>query len=316
MHGTHPRPVAYEELFRAHERFIWGLCYRMTGVAADADDLVQETFVRALEHPPPRTDAPWRPWLVRVAMNLSRDALRRRKRQTYVGPWLPAPIETENDAALLSYEPTLASGETTEGRYDLLESVSFAFLLALEALTPQQRAVLLLRDAFDYSVEETANALALTTANVKTTHHRARRAMARYDRERCMPTRAVQAQTRAALEQFMTALSQRDTAAMERLLAGDAQVLSDGGGEYNAALRPVVGAKRVIRLTLGVSVHQRITDSDVRMFNGLPALVLSFTSHRARQAPRGLIAYEVDRDGRIRRIYSVFTNRKLSAVRF
>ena len=316
MNSVQSQPVAYDELFRAHQKFLWGLCYRMTGVAADADDLVQETFIRAMEHPPRRTDEPWRPWLVRVAMNLSRDALRRRRRQKYVGPWLPSPIETADEATLLAYEPALASGETTEGRYDLLESVSFAFLLALEALTPQQRAVLLLRDAFDYSVQETAFALDLSEANVKTTHHRARHAMARYDRERCAPTRAIQGRTREMMERFMTALGQRDTAAMESLLTGNARVLSDGGGEFNAALRPVVGRSRVVRLSLGVSRHQSIAELDVRMFNGLPALVMTFTDPQGRQAPRGIIAYELDRDGQISRIYSVFTTRKLTAVQF
>jgi len=84
-----PAPAGHAAAFREHERFLWALCYRMTGSAADADDLVQETFVRALERPPPRTDLPWRPWLTRVAMNLARDALRRRRRRGYVGPWLP-----------------------------------------------------------------------------------------------------------------------------------------------------------------------------------------------------------------------------------
>ncbi|HUI26376.1 MAG TPA: sigma-70 family RNA polymerase sigma factor, partial [Candidatus Kryptonia bacterium] len=177
------------DLFHQHRQFLWGLCYRMTGSAADADDLVQETFVRAIEHPPARPDEPWRPWLVRVAMNLGRDWLRRRKRRSYVGPWLPAPIETGDEASPPAFEPLVDGEHTTEGRYDLLESVSFAFLLALEALTSQQRAVLLLRDVFDYSVRDTATALAMSQPNVKTTHHRARRAMRDYDRTRSVPTR-------------------------------------------------------------------------------------------------------------------------------
>src|SRR6185295_9932169 len=107
----------YQDVFRAHERFLWGLCYRLTGSAADADDLVQETFVRAIERPPARTDLAWRPWLVRVALNLGRDLLRRRKRRAYVGPWLPSPIETADDASPPSYEPSLAGEQTTEGRY-------------------------------------------------------------------------------------------------------------------------------------------------------------------------------------------------------
>ncbi len=74
-----------------------GLCYRMTGDAADAEDLVQETFARAVTSPPARTDEPWRPWLVRVAVNLARDRLRRRRRKGYTGPWLPSPIETGDE---------------------------------------------------------------------------------------------------------------------------------------------------------------------------------------------------------------------------
>src|SRR6185436_605120 len=100
-------------------------------------------------------------------------------------------------------EPTVSSGESTEGRYDLLESVSYAFLLALEVLTPKQRAVLLLRDVFDYDVRETAAALGVSEPDVKTTHHRARRAMQGYDRERCRPTKEVQERTRTALAELM-----------------------------------------------------------------------------------------------------------------
>src|SRR5512140_2122682 len=83
-----PSPELYTDAFMQHERFLWALLYRLTGCAADADDLVQETFVRAIERPPRRTDESWRPWLVCVALNLGRDLLRRRKRRAYVGPWL------------------------------------------------------------------------------------------------------------------------------------------------------------------------------------------------------------------------------------
>src|SRR5688500_11587485 len=134
----------------------------MTGVAADADDLVQETFARALAHPPPDVDRPWRPWLARIAVNLARDLVRRSKRRDYPGLWLPSPIETGDEAAPPAVEPD----EGAAWRYDQLESVSLAFLLALEALTPRMRAVLLLRDVFDFSVRETADALDLSEANV------------------------------------------------------------------------------------------------------------------------------------------------------
>src|SRR5437016_2759892 len=154
-------------LFEEHRRFLWGLSYRMTGSAADADDVVQETFVRALVTPPARTDAPWRPWLAKVTLNLSRDVLRRRARDGYVGPWLPQPAPT----ACFEEEE-----QAPNARYDRLESVGFAFLLALEALGTRERAVLLLRDVFDYSVREAAELLEMTETNVKVTHHRARRA--------------------------------------------------------------------------------------------------------------------------------------------
>src|SRR5207249_6583174 len=125
-----------DALYEQHRRFLWGLCYRMTGSAADAEDVVQDTFVRAIEHPPRRTEEPLRPWLVKVALNLARDLLRRRRRREYVGPWLPSPLETDwsSQGATADRERDPPSHEpaTLEGRYDLLESVSFAFLVALE----------------------------------------------------------------------------------------------------------------------------------------------------------------------------------------
>jgi RNA polymerase sigma-70 factor (ECF subfamily) len=310
-------PAALEDVFQAQRSFLWALCYRLTGSAADADDLVQETFVRAIERPPPRTDQPWRPWLVRVAVNLGRDLLRRRRRRKYVGPWLPSPIETGEGEPSPSYELTADSGFTTEGRYELLESVSFAFLLALEALTPQQRAVLLLRDVFDYSVDDTADALAISAANVKTTHHRARRAMDAYDRQRCLPTRDLQERTREVLGRFMAAITSRDVASVESLLAEDVRTLNDGGGEYLAALNPVIGSYRVARLYLGLTKKQLPGGSfEVRVLNGLPACLIEFPSARRREAPRFVVRCDIDGDGRIRELHVVLAPRKLTAVRF
>src|SRR5262249_45109954 len=153
---------------------------------------------RAMRNPPARIDEPWRPWLVQVAVNLSRDLLRRRKRQAYEGVWLPSPIEIGDEATASVQEPRDERSNPAL-RYDLLESVSFAFLLALEALTPMQRAVLLLRDVFDYSVNETAAALKMSEPNVKTTHYRARRAMNAYDQSRLITTRELQVQTRQVM---------------------------------------------------------------------------------------------------------------------
>jgi len=313
--GSSSVSLALAGAFAAERTFLWGLCYRMTGCAADAEDIVQETFTRALERPPARTSDPWRPWLVRVAMNLARDHLRRRRRQRYVGPWLPSPIETGDEAAVPAVEPALAGGDTTAGRYDVLESVSFAFLIALEALTPQQRAVLLLRDVFDYDVRETADALGISESSVKVTHHRARARMAAYDQRCCLPTRALQDRTRQALEQLMAALVGGDPRRAERLLAAGVRALSDGGGEFHAARVPVVGPERVARFYTNVATRGALgARSEIRMVNGLPALVTSLPGDRPGYAPLFVTRIDLDPDGRVERLYSVLATRKLTAI--
>jgi RNA polymerase sigma-70 factor (ECF subfamily) len=228
---------------------------------------------------------------------------------------LPAPIATGDDAVLPAYEIPAGVAGSTEGRYELLESVSLAFLLALEALTPSQRAVLLLRDVFDYSVREVAGALGMSEVNVKVTHHRARRAMAAYDRERCVQTRDLQDRTRTALERFLTALSTADGAAMETLLADDVRHLSDGG-EYAAAHRIVLGRDRVMRLLFGLNRRARQTAVSVCNLNGLPALLLDFGPRKPPVAPRGTLGIVLGADGRIAAIHAVLASRKLTAVPF
>jgi RNA polymerase sigma-70 factor (ECF subfamily) len=315
MNAGTPAPTELRDAFEAHRRFLWGLCYRLTGCAADADDLVQETFVRAMERPPRDRARPWRPWLVRVGLNLGRDLLRCRRRRGYTGPWLPGPIETGDDASPPSLEPALAGEATTEGRYDLLESVSLAFLLALEALTPLQRAVLLLRDVFDYHVAETATALGVTEANVKTTHHRARRAMRSYDAARRPPTRANQERTRDALLRFMAALTNGDVAAVEALLAGSVRSLTDGGGEFPTARVPIVGPPRVARFYWNIAHrHGAARRVDLRMLNGMPAAVVEVTDALPGTAPRFVLAIDVDADGRISALNAVLASRKLAGL--
>lgn len=304
------------QLHAEHARFLWGLGYRLLGSAADADDLVQETFVRALEHPPPDRDRPWRPWLTRVAMNLGRDVLRKRRTRGYVGPWLPSPIETGDDHTPPSFEATLAGDETTEGRYDLVESVSMAFLLALEVLTPKQRAVLLLRDVFDYPVADTAFALDVSESDVKVTLHRARRALADYDLERCVPTAEMQERTRAAIDRLLGALATGDMRGAERLLADSVVAVSDGGGEFFAARVPLVGRERVFKFYSNI-VRARLGTAhfEVRNLNGLPALVGRFGDDAPGQAPAMAQHVILDRAGNVRQILSVLATEKLGAVR-
>ncbi|HZP46924.1 MAG TPA: sigma-70 family RNA polymerase sigma factor [Vicinamibacterales bacterium] len=305
--------VGLEQAFVEHRRFLWSLTYRMTGNAADADEIVQDTFVRAMEHSPARTES-LRPWLVKVAINLARDALRKRRRREYVGPWLPSPIESEHEQPP-SHEPRMEDGRTLEDRYDLIESVSFAFLLALERLTPTQRAVLLLRDVFDYSVKETADALDLSESNVKTTHHRARQAMADYHRDRRPVTADLQADTRRALTRFLQCLQANDVPGVEALLAEDVRTLTDGGGEFRAALRPIVGRDKVTRFFFAVSRVRQQHAVQPLSLNALPAALVDVAPGPDRVAPRTTLQIELDAAGRIARIYSVSATRKLAALR-
>ncbi|MRG96223.1 sigma-70 family RNA polymerase sigma factor [Polyangium spumosum] len=300
-----------DELAREHRRYLWGLCYRLTGSAADAEDLVQETLLRALERPPARADEPVRPWLTRVAVNLGIDRLRARRRRVYDGPWLPSPVETAEDAAQeIGIEPV-----ETEGRYDLLESVSMAFLVALEALTPRQRAIVLLCDVFDWSVREAAEALGMTETAVKTMHHRARRALSDYESSRTRRTPELVEKTRVALGRFLAALGSGDGAALESMLHAEVRHLSDGGGEFFAARRPIVGRDRVGRLMVGlakrVDAGARVS---FRMVNGMPAAVLERPPMR-KIAPRSILQCEIGEDGAIRAVYWVLATKKLTAVR-
>jgi RNA polymerase sigma factor (sigma-70 family) len=306
--------AAYEDVFQAHRRFIWGLCYRMTGNAADADDLMQETFLTAIRNPPRRTDEPWRPWLVRVAINLSRDLLRRRRRRDYVGQWLPSPIETGEEVEAAPFEPVDPDGNPAAG-YELLESVSYAFLVALEALTPTQRAVLLLRDVFDYSVIETAEALGMSQPNVKTSHHRARKAMRSYDKARTPLTRSLQHRTREVLQRFLDCLLTRDIDGAASLLAEGVRQTGDGGGEFFAARAPIVGRERVMRF---YGTASRKLAEDVRfgwrMLNGLPSLIIEQAHVGPGHAPRIAMICLLDEDGRISRIHNILATRKMTGV--
>ena len=296
-------------LFEEHHRFLWRLSYRLTGNAADADDIIQETFVRAMVKPPPDRERDWRPWLVRVAVNLGRDNLRRRRRFGYTGPWLPSPVAEEPPA----HEPS-DNGRDPEARYELLESASVAFLLTLEALTPMQRAVLLLRDVFDYSVREAADACAITESNVRTTHRRARAAIEGHESNRSRPTRETVTRGLATLEQFIASIAAGDMAPLESMLSENVRFLSDGGGEFNAAIKPVIGRKQVAALLAGLDrMSAPVVSSELRVLNGLPTLVVERLPMPG-FASRFTIQVEIDDDGRLSQIYTVLASRKLTAV--
>ncbi len=306
--------VDYQALFSAHREHLWGLCYRVTGSAADAEDLVQETFRRALEKPPVDTERPWRPWLARVATRLAIDALRRRRTREYVGPWLPSPVETPPGVG--GGEPASPEADA-EARYGLRESVSFAFLRALEALAPLPRAALVLRDALGYSGPETAEILGVSPENARVILHRARKALARYDERRRPPSPEVDAEHQAALQRFMAAIVTGDIARVAACLAEDARMTTDGGGQYRAALRPVVGRDKVARFFLGRASRGGGAEAfEVRWINGRPGVAAIASSKHPRDAPRVCMTFDVDESGRMTDIHIVSAPGKLDAVRF
>jgi RNA polymerase sigma-70 factor (ECF subfamily) len=310
-----------EQIFNENQRFLWGLSYRMTGSTADADDVLQETFIRLMQKPPANTEEPLRPWLVRVAVNLSRDILRHRRRQGYVGQWLPAPFETENNEdALAAFDFRNERVDDDAGnpsaRYEMLESVSFAFLLALEVLTPTQRAVLLMRDVFDFNVSETAEILKITGQNVKTTHHRARRAMKEYEENRFIPKKSLVEKTGRVVSQLVQFLTNRDTASAARLLAANVVSISDGGGEFSAAKIPVVGREKValflanlLKAVSGLKATTRRAE-----MNGLFGLASEREGVPRGFAPKVTTLFQINEDGLIERIYFVMASRKLNRL--
>lgn len=301
---------AYDAAYREHAKHVWAIVYRMTGSAQDADDLVQDTFVRAMVgNFSTAREGDLRPWLARIAVNAGIDLLRQRRRRAYMGPWLPEPIDT-GDAASEPPAPGADRG------YDLLESASFAFLVALEALAPRARAVLLLRDVFDYSVREVADVLAMTDSHVKVTHHRARQIMTTYDQSRCVPARELQSRTRAVLEALMARFVAHDVAGLERLLAESVRTVSDSAGEYLAARVPIVGREKVALFWMKTTQWFSGARIDVRMLNGLPAVVVVATgrTRRAGMASRIAIAVQLDPHGLVVELRTIVTDRKLARL--
>lgn len=306
--------TAIERAFRASERRLWGLCYRITGVAADADDLVQETFARALASPAALDGADLERWLLRVATNLSIDCLRRRKRRRYEGPWLPSPVESDEP---LDVADLPASGSSDAAhRVERAQEVSYAFLVALEALSPRARAVLLLIDVLEHPAAEVARILDTTEGNVRVLHHRARRTLERFD-VAALAADDVRARQRRALEKLLRCMLEQDAAGMAALLTEDVRSLTDGGGVYTALGAPLAGKAAVVRFHLATARRRApVSRTELRWINGLPALVVVTSPLGRRMAPRLVLRCEVDAGGRIRELHTILSPRKLTGVRF
>jgi RNA polymerase sigma-70 factor (ECF subfamily) len=308
------RAAELAALFRAQRRRLWGLAYRLTGSAEDAEDVVQEAFARLVARPRELPLADPGPWLARVATHLGIDALRRRRRRAYTGSWLPAPVEAQ-DADWLDAQP--CETPDPEVRYGLAESATYAFLLALEALSPRQRAVLLLRDVLGSSAREVADLIGATEGAVRVLHLRARRALESYDRDRCVPTPELRERHRAALQRFLDCLFAQDARGLEAILAESVQTMTDAAGEYTALAAPLVGRARVARLYLVAALTRQEggARTEIRLVNGLPAALITLERPVRRQAPRALLRCELDDEGRIRLVHAILAPRKLALLR-
>jgi RNA polymerase sigma-70 factor (TIGR02957 family) len=288
MPGT-PRADPATEAFLAHRNLLFTVAYEMLGSAADAEDVLQETWLRWVGVDL-GTVRDQRAYLVRIATRQALSRLRtlRRRKESYTGPWLPEPLLTAPDVAQ---------------DVELADSVSMAMLLVLETLAPTERAVFVLREVFDLGYGEIAAALGKTPAAVRQIAHRAR-AHVTARRPRGVVSRA---ETRDALAAFQRAAETGDLQQLVDILAPDVVFLGDGGGIVQAVRTPIVGASRVARL-LAVGLG-RIPDAasiQPAEVNGYPALIL-----RLNGEVDTVLAVRID-DGLVTGLYAVRNPEKLS----
>ena len=285
--------------FEPHRRRLLGLAYRMLGSIAEAEDAVQEAYLRWHDTDRASVAEP-RAFLMTTTTRICLDVLKsaRVRREEYVGPWLPDPV---TDTAALA----------PDAQTELAEDLSVALLLALERLSPLERAAFLLHDVFDYSFAQVGEALG---RNEVACRQLATRARSRVRTSR--PTGAIPARGRSSsvdpkhtqlLSAFMTAARSGDVAGLTRILASDARVVSDGGGKVVAALNVIEGANRVAAFLVGVVRKGWTDEMTVRVdtINGLPGLIVS--------GPRGLVqttAFEMEGDV-VKAIYVVRNPDKL-----
>ncbi|WP_106401052.1 RNA polymerase sigma-70 factor [Actinocorallia populi] len=277
--------------FVAHRNLLFTVAYEMLGSAADAEDVLQETWLRwvGVDLGTVREE---RAYLVRIVTRQALDRLRAlgRRRESYVGPWLPEPLLTAPDVA-----------EDVE----LADSVSMAMMLVLETLAPTERAVFVLREVFDLEYGEIAEAVDKTPAAVRQIAHRARaHVAARRPRGTVSP-----AETRAVLQAFQRAVETGDLQRLLDVLAPDVVALSDGGGVKRALLRPIVGAAKVARLLANGWYRHGIARSvEPVQVNGGPGLLV-----RINGEIDGVLAVRVGNGG-ITGLYHVRNPEKLSCV--
>jgi RNA polymerase sigma-70 factor (TIGR02957 family) len=243
MSTAGPKDLDATDAFVAHRNLLFTVAYEMLGSAADAEDVLQETWLRWADVEVDEVRDP-RAYLVRITTRLSLNRIRSlsRRRESYVGPWLPEPLLTSPDVA-----------EDVE----LADSVSTAMLLVLETLTPTERAVFVLREVFDLPYDEIADAVDKSPAAVRQIAHRARSHV-----ESRRPREVVDSgQRNIVIERFMSAVATGDLQSLMDVLAPDVVLITDGGGVKQAALRPIRGADKVLRWLAGVMSQNAGTPS-------------------------------------------------------
>ncbi|MGX9347812.1 RNA polymerase sigma-70 factor [Microbacterium sp. KNMS] len=279
------------EAFVRHRNLLFTVAYEMLGSAADAEDVLQEAWLRwsGVDQDEVRDE---RAYLVRIVTRLSLDQIRTlsRRKETYVGEWLPEPLRTTPDVA-----------EDVE----LAESVSMALMVVLETLAPTERAVFVLREAFGFDYAEIAESLDKSPAAIRQIAHRAR---AHVEARRPRQTVSMR-EARVAVAAMQRAIGAGDFQALLDVLAPDVVMIADGGGRKQAAVRPIVGADRVVRLlTGGMAKHGGVLTSAPADLNGTPALLLSVDGE-----VDGALALRVE-DGLVTGLYYVRNPEKLSRI--
>ncbi|OIJ94556.1 RNA polymerase sigma-70 factor [Streptomyces colonosanans] len=294
---THPSPDPDQQVFHQHRNLLFAVAYRILGTAADAEDAVQEAWIKWSAADRSQVADP-KAYLTRIVSNLALEQLRstRHKRETYVGPWLP--------------EPILTSGDTADAVTDA-ESVSMAMLVVLETLSPLERAVFVLKDVFGFSHAEIAEMVERSEAAVRQAAHRARE----HVRARRPRFTADASRQRKVTERFFAAATGGDVNALMGLLSPDVTLWTDGGGKVRQALRPVVGASTVAAwfAAIGTVTYQGVEPADMKAelveINGGPGMVFSGLGRVI-----ATVTFAFDADGRITAIHNVANPDKLQAI--
>ncbi|WCN80372.1 RNA polymerase sigma factor SigJ [Micromonospora sp. LH3U1] len=278
---------------QAHRPMLLGLAYRLLGSRHDAEDVLQETYLRWLGVDRSTVEEPRR-YLSRVVTRLALDRLRARQaaRETYVGTWLPEPV------------PTTPSPFGPLDRVELRDSLSTALLHVLERLTPPERAVYVLHTAFELPYAEIAEILDRSVEDCRQLHHRAT-ARVRQEQRRFTASRL---DRERLLEAFLAAARDGDLATLTDLVASDATAWNDGGGRVRSALNPVLGADRIARFYAGIYGPRRRWTMRPLELNGEPAALL--TNANGNHYTLTVAAA----DGRITGIYVVGNPAKLPPV--